>query len=111
MTSFHTGRGFIYYPHMKNYNSNQDGKKKLIELREEDVGKYKLIGSAGGFSYGFCVYLAHKHTPNFFDRAVGYRIEEHGIGEMMSKAAKQVGLPKDKQEYITVSFYEKRGIN
>ena len=30
---------------------------------------------------------------------------------MMSKAAKQVGLPKDKQEYITVSFYEKRGIN
>lgn len=62
-------------------------------------------------SIGFCVYIAHRHTPNFFERAVGYRIEKHGIGEMMSEAAKRVGLPKEKQEYITVSFYEEKTIN
>lgn len=89
----------------------QDDKKKMREIREEDISKYKLIGSAGGFSLGFCVYIAQKHTPNFFDRVVGYRIEEHGIGEMMSNAAKRVGLPEEKQKYITVSFYEEKSIN
>jgi len=80
----------------------------MRELLEEDINKYKIIGTAGGFSLGFCVYIAQKHTPNFFDRVVGYRIEEHGIGEMMSEAAKLAGLPKEKQEYITVSFYEEK---
>jgi hypothetical protein len=89
----------------------QDSKKKMRELPEEDISKYKFIGSAGGFSLGFCVYIAQKHTPKFFDRLVGYRIEEHGIGEMMSKAARKVGLPKEKQKYITVSFYEEKTIN
>lgn len=89
----------------------QDSKKKMRELLEEDISKYKLIGSAGGFSFGFCVYIAQKYTLNFFDRVVGYRIEKHGIGEMMSEAARKVGLPKEKQEYITVSFYEEKTIN
>jgi len=89
----------------------QDGKKKMRELQEEDISNYKLIGSAGGFSMGFCVYIVQSHTPNFFDRVVGYRIEEHGIGEIMSEAAKQVGLSKEKQKYITVSFYEEKTIN
>ena len=89
----------------------QDSKKKMREMLEEDISKYKLIGSAGGFSLGFCVYMAQRHTPNFFGRVVGYRIEEHGIGEMMSNAAKQVGLPEEKQKYITVSFYEEKYIN
>lgn len=89
----------------------QDGKKKMCVIRKEDICKYKLVGSAGGFSLGFCIYIAQKHTPNFFDRVVGYRIEEHGIGEMMNDAIRQVGLPEDKQEYITVSFYEKKTIN
>ncbi len=89
----------------------QNGKNKMRELSKEDISKYKLIGSAGGPSLGFCVYIAQKHTSNFFDRVVGYRIEEHGIGEMMSEAAKQVGLPKEKQEYITASFYEEKTIN
>lgn len=89
----------------------QGDKKKMCELSEEDTSKYKLIGSAGGFSLGFCVYIAQRHAPNFFNRVIGYRIEEHGIGEIMSKAAKQVGLPKEKQKYITVSFYEEKPIN
>ena len=89
----------------------QDGQNKMRELSEEETSKYKLIGSAGGFSLGFCVYIAQKHTPNFFDRVVGYRIEEHGIGEMMSEAARKVGLPEEKQKYITVSFYEEKTIN
>ena len=89
----------------------EDDKKKMRELLEEDIRKYRLIGSVGGFSFGFCVYIAQRHAPNFFDRVVGYRIEKHGIGEMMSEAAKQVGLPKEKTEYITVSFYEKKTIN
>jgi len=76
-------------------------------IRKEDVHKYKLIGSAGGFSLGLCVYIAQKHTPNFFDRVLGYRIEERGIGEIISEATKGVGLSKGEQGYITVSFYEK----
>ena len=80
----------------------------MRELLEEDIGKYKLIGNAGGFSLGFCVYIAQKHTPNFFDRVVGYCIKKHGIGEMMSEVARKVGLPKEKQKYITVSFYEEK---
>jgi len=91
--------------------SIQDYKNKWLEIPKDDVDKYKLIGSAGGFSFGFCVYLAHKHTPNFFERVVGYRIEGHGIGEMMNKAARHVGLPEDKQKNITVSFYEEKIIN
>ncbi len=83
----------------------------MIEISEKDIDKYKFIGSAGGFSLGFCVYLAHRHTPNFFNRVVGYRIEERGIGEMMSEAARKVGLPKEKQKYITISFYEEKTIN
>lgn len=78
----------------------------MKQLSDEEVSSYKLIGTAAGFCFGYCVYLGHKRTPNFFERVVGYHIDEHGIGEMMSKAAKEVGLPKDKQEYITVSFYE-----
>jgi len=89
----------------------QDGKNKRRELPEEDINKYKLIGNAGGFSLGFCVYIAQKHTPNFFDRVVGYRIEEHGIGEMMNKAFRQAGLPEDKQKNLTVSFYEEKPIS
>lgn len=96
---------------MENSTLIQDDKKKMCELSEEDISKYKLIGSAGGFSFGFCVYIAQKHTPNFFDRVVGYRIEKHGIGEMMSEAAQKVGLPEEKQKYITVSFYEEKTIN
>lgn len=89
----------------------QDDKNKMRELPEEDINKYKLIGNAGGFSLGFCVYIAQKHTPNFFDRVVGYRIEEHGIGEMMNDAARRVGLPEYHQKNITVSFYEEKSIS
>lgn len=84
---------------------------KMREIPEQDIDKYKLIGSAGGFSFGFCVYIAQRHTPNFFDRAVGYRIKEGGIGEMMNEAARQVGLPEEKQKNITVSFYEEKFIS
>jgi len=84
---------------------------KMFEISKKDIGKYKLIGSAGGFSFGFCVYLAHKYTPNLFERVVGYRIEEHGMGEMMNEAAKKVGLSERHQKNITVSFYEEKTIN
>ena len=84
---------------------------KMLEISKKDIGKYKLIGSAGGFSFGFCVYLAHKYTPNLFERVVGYRIEEHGMGEMMNEAAKKVGLSERHQKNITVSFYEEKTIN
>ena len=83
-----------------------NSKNVMKQLSDEEVSNYKLIGTAGGFSLGFCVYMGQKHTPNFFERVIGYHIDEHGIGEMMSKAAKDIGLPKDKQEYITISFYE-----
>ena len=84
---------------------------KMFEISKKDIGKYKLIGSAGGFSFGFCVYLAHKYTPNLFERVVGYRIEEHGMGEMMNEAAKKVGLSERHQKNITVSFYEEKFSN
>jgi len=93
---------------MENSQSMQDGKKTWFEIQEKDVGKYKLIGTAFGFSFDFCVYLAHKYTPDLFERCCGYCIEKHGIGELVSKVAKEAGLPKDKQEYITVSFYEQK---
>lgn len=80
----------------------------MYEILEKDMDKYKLIGSAGGASFGLCIYLAQKHTQDFSKRAVGYRIEEHGIGEMMSDAAKRAGLHEEKQKYITVSFYEEK---
>lgn len=89
----------------------QDGKNKMRELPEEDINKYKLIGNAGGFSLGFCVYLAQKHAPNFFDRVIGYRIEEHGISDMMNEVARELGLPEDKQKNTTVSFYEEKSIS
>ncbi len=89
----------------------QDNKNKWSEISKADVSKYKLIGRAGGFSFGFCIYLAQKHVPNFFERVDGYCIEKHGIGEMMNEAARHVGLPEDKQKNITVSFYEEKTIN
>lgn len=91
---------------MKNYIPIQGGKKKIFEIADEDISKYKLIGSAGGYSLEFCIYLGWKHSENFIERVCGYHIDEHGIGEMMSAAAKEVGLPENKQKYITVSFYE-----
>lgn len=91
--------------------SIQNDRNKWLEISEEDVDKYKLIGRAGGFSYGFCVYLAHKHTPDLFKRVVGYHIEGHGIGEVMNEAAKKAGLSERHQKNITVSFYEKKSIN
>ncbi len=96
---------------MENSTPTQDSKKQWTEIQEKDIDTYKLIGTAGGFSFGFCVYLAQKHGQNFFDRVVDYRIEEHGIGEMMSEAARKVGLPERHQKNITVSFYENKPIN
>ena len=93
---------------MENSIPTQDSKKQWIEIQEKDINTYKLIGTAAGFSFGFCVYLAHKHTPNLFDRVVGYRIEERGLGAIMNEAAKKAGLPKDKQKNMAVSFYEEK---
>ena len=33
---------------MQNYIPIQSGKKKIFEIPDEDISKYKLIGSAGG---------------------------------------------------------------
>ncbi len=85
-------------------------KNKMAEISDKEISRYKLIGSASGGSLGFCVYIAQRHTPNFFNRVVGYRIDKGGIGEMMSNAAKRAGLPEEKQKYITASFYEEKSI-
>ncbi|MDO8466972.1 MAG: hypothetical protein Q7S83_02415 [bacterium] len=95
----------------QNFILIQDGKKKIYEIPEEDIGKFKLLGSAGGFSIGFCLYIGSKHSENFLDRVCGYRIEKNGFGEMMNEAARQAGLPARHQENITVSFYEEKTNN
>ena len=91
---------------MQNYTMIQNGEKKIFELSEKELAKYDLIGTAAGFSFGFCMYLGWKHSKNFMERVCGYRIVKHVIGEMMSQTAREAGIPKEKQEYITVSFYE-----
>jgi hypothetical protein len=92
---------------MENYILIQGGKKKIFEIPEEEVSKYNLLGTAGGPSIQFCLYYGWKYCPNFLDRVYGYRIEKHGIGEMINEAAKEAGLPLRLQQNITVSFYEK----
>jgi hypothetical protein len=88
--------------------SNSNSKKEMHEIRKEDAGKYNIIGTATGFSLGFCVFIAQKHAPKFFDRAVGYVIEKNGLCELMSQSALNAGLPEEKQKYISVSFYEEK---
>lgn len=79
-------------------------KNEMRELGEEEIKNYKKIGTATGISFAMCMFLAHKHIPNFKTKAVGFRIEKNGMAEMINDAYEQAGLHKEKS--INVTFYE-----
>ncbi len=78
---------------------------KLRELSEEEVKNYKKIGTATG-TFAICMFMAHKHAPNFANRVVGFRIEKDGMAGMVNTALEKAGLQKEKS--INVTFYENK---
>lgn len=83
-------------------------KNQIRELSEEEIKNYKKIGTASGVSFAMCMFLAHKHSRNFKNKVVGFRIEKDGMAEMINNAYEKAGLHKEKN--INVSFYEEKGI-
>lgn len=78
-------------------------KNKLKKLNKEEIKNYKKLGTATG-TFEICMFMAHKHVPNFADRVVGFQIEEGGTAEMVNNALSEAGLNKEKS--INVTFYE-----
>lgn len=83
------------------------GGRQIYRLSEQESEHFKIIGTASGPSFEFCVYLGWKHTENFLERVSGYSVSTGGLASMIDKAQEEVGL--DKPKYINVTFYEKEG--
>jgi hypothetical protein len=80
--------------------------REVPEITEEEASSFKIIGTASGPDFGFCVYLGWKHTENFLERVAGYSISMGGLASMIDEAQEKAGL--DKPKYINVTFYENR---
>ncbi len=75
-------------------------KREIKRITKEEAKDYKLLGSAIGENYGFCMYLAHKHCPNFRKRVVAFRlVRENKESKIME------GITKRK--FRVFEFYEK----
>jgi len=88
----------------------EDKRQKLVRyLSAEECSRLKIIGS-GGSPLGVTLQMAFKHTPNFFDRVVGYAVSESedDLGAMVQAAMREV-FPDHEQAKpgmnITYTFY------
>ncbi len=74
--------------------------REIKRITKKEAKDYKLLGRAFGESYGFCMYLAHKHCPNFRKRVVAFRIV---------KTCRESRIIEDvtKKKYLVYEFYEK----
>ena len=67
----------------------KDYKRKLVRyLSNEELPKLTKLGS-GGSPRGITLAMASKHSPNFYEKVVGFQIEEHGVGEMIHNVMKK----------------------
>ncbi len=74
--------------------------REIKRITKKEVKNYKLLGRASAESYGFCMYLAHKHCPNFRKRVVAFRTV---------KTCRESRVMEDvtKKKYLVYEFYEK----
>ena len=84
--------------------------RKLVRnLSESEAREYKELGT-GGSPLSVTLFMAFKHTANFFDRVIGYRVSDQGIGRMAHEKMKEM-LPNHPQAKpgmgYTYIFYEK----
>lgn len=83
----------------------------LKQLQKEELKNYKLLGTATGYSLGFCLWTASNHTDSFFEIVYGYYI--HGVDKMatmLNEASKLPGISKDCRSNFSVSFYEEKSL-
>lgn len=85
-------------------------KNKLKEIKKEEVKNYKKLGTATG-TFEVCMFMAHKHVPNFADRVVGFQIKEGDTADMVNNALEEAGLNKERSINVTFTnnsrFYKK----
>ena len=85
--------------------------REIIEISEQDVPKYHLIGEGFGGSIGYCIYMGQKHAANFFQRVVAYRVTQSERAEIFNKALNNnpnVNETIRNTHYISVEFYENK---
>jgi len=76
-------------------------KEKLIEISNEEAENYKLLGKAYGESFSLCLYQGSRHSENFMERVIAYRIlENDNITKTMSEALHK--------EFMIVEFFENK---
>lgn len=48
----------------------------MFEIPMDKTGELELIGRGSGASLELCIYLGHKHKPDFDETAIAYSVEE-----------------------------------
>lgn len=66
-------------------------KKKVVEIKDTETKKYKLLGEASGNDFFHGLYLAVKYCKNFRERVVAYCVNL-----------------KEKKHPLSLEFYEKK---
>ncbi len=84
-------------------NNLPDGtieEREIKRITKKETKDYKLLGKAIGESYGLCMYLVHKHCPNFRKRVVAFRV---------LRKNKESKIMEDitEREFRVFEFYEK----
>ena len=50
--------------------------KEPKQITKSETKNYKLIGRGAGTDLGHCLFMAHRHVPNFDKEVVAYCIEK-----------------------------------
>lgn len=78
--------------------------KEIIELSNENLKDYKLLGKSFGVNVDHCLFLAGQHKPDFWNRVVGFK-------EDKNNPTVKIFSEKTKKSYIVIAFYEHKEQN
>src|SRR5450759_4331961 len=72
--------------------------RTIGEIADEDLPRYRSLGSGVGGSFILAFSPGTRHCPDFEDRVAGFRIEK---GELAATLERETG-----RSYLSVRFYE-----
>lgn len=85
-----------------------NAEKKILQLEDDELTWYRNIGSGVGVSFEHCVAEGVWHCPDFLRRVAGFRFEDDPVRRMTVEAMTEAGMRKKAQEYVSVTFFQRK---